>query len=260
MKENSMKVSFLTFNLRFGLADDGENSWENRRQAVERLMAAHRPDFLAVQEANVFQAEFLARLMPDYLLAGVRQDAPRFWQNNVILSAPGWDLSSFRHFYLSATPEIPSRFADSRWPRQCTVGSYEKAGTRIVVADTHFDFAENVQKRSASLIMERLSVYDSPVVLMGDFNASPSSACYRMLTGEGSPGSEPLKDVFDSCDSDFNSGTHHGFTGRADCEKGRIDWVLYRGFAGVAEKAIIRDSCCGRYPSDHFPVKAVLEI
>ncbi|MBI5844647.1 MAG: endonuclease/exonuclease/phosphatase family protein [Deltaproteobacteria bacterium] len=255
-----MRVSFLTLNLRFGLANDGENSWENRKAAVESLLDAHRPDFLAVQEANVFQAGFLAEVLPGYLVTGVRPDAPRFWQNNVIYSASGWNLSSFLHFYLSATPEIPSRFAESRWPRQCTIGCYERDGREMVIGDTHFDFAECVQTRSAGLIMDKLSGYSCPTVLMGDFNARPLSPCYRVFTASGEKCDRPLTDVFDQSDPDFNSGTHHGFTGSADPDKGRIDWIFQRGFSGVAEKAIIRDSFEGRYPSDHFPVKAVLEI
>lgn len=255
-----MKISFMSFNLRFGLAQDGENSWEHRREAVKQLLEAHRPDFLAVQEANIFQAGEISSMLPGYGANGVRRPAPRFWQNNVIYSAAAWTETFREHFFLSATPGIPSRFPQSKWPRQCTLGVYSRKGLSVVVADTHFDFAESVQVRSAKLLMERLSRHDCPAVLMGDFNAAPESACYGVLTGQAAEGGTPLTDVFDSCDPDFVSGTHHGFTGEANCKIGRIDWILCRGFGNIAEKRIIRDSCCGRYPSDHFPVWAALEI
>ncbi len=256
-----MIVGFMTLNLRFGLAADGENAWDRRKESLAGIVCRHAVDFLAVQEANAFQAAFLGQALQGWGMIGVREPAPRFWQNNVIFYAPGWGLESFRHFYLSPTPDTPSRFMESRWPRQCSLGVFSREGKTVAVAGTHFDFAESVQVRSARLVLKRLAEHRCPAVLMGDFNARPEGACYGELTGAacGLP-EAAFKDVFDPGEPDFSAGTHHGFTGVPNPEKGRIDWILYRGFRRLVEKEVIRDKAHGRYPSDHFPVKALFEI
>jgi len=40
----------------------------------------------------------------------------------------------------------------------------------------------------------------------------------------------------------------------------RIDWIFYRGAVKALESETIVRSQDGRYPSDHFPVLAVLEL
>ena len=67
-----------------------------------------------------------------------------------------------------------------------------------------------------------------------------------------------MVDTFRSVDPsrDRGEGTRHGFRGGTGGE--RIDWILAsRDFKAVAA-GIERNSRNGRYPSDHFPVTAVL--
>ncbi|MGH9721268.1 MAG: endonuclease/exonuclease/phosphatase family protein, partial [Bryobacteraceae bacterium] len=52
-------------------------------------------------------------------------------------------------------------------------------------------------------------------------------------------------------------GTFHGFSSRPGAR--RIDWIFYRGPFRVTEAETVTRSDQGRYPSDHFPVTAVLE-
>jgi mRNA deadenylase 3'-5' endonuclease subunit Ccr4 len=50
----------MTFNIRYGLADDGENRWENRKSLVIERIRAFDPDLLGLQECrDDFQAEFI---------------------------------------------------------------------------------------------------------------------------------------------------------------------------------------------------------
>ena len=51
-------------------------------------------------------------------------------------------------------------------------------------------------------------------------------------------------------------GTFHGFRGGSDGEK--IDTILMTGAWTVESAAILRTSKGDRYPSDHYPVTAVL--
>ncbi len=249
-------LSVLTLNLRFGLADDGANSWDSRKEIFPSLLAKYREDFIGFQEANDFQIEFIDNILTEYNFIGKRSPAPVFWQNNVIFYKKTWNCIFHEHFFLSPTPFIPSRLRDSRWPRQCTMGIFQNRGRRVILVNTHFDFNATVQKKSAEIIMTRLMrlPFDLPVIIMGDFNAPPQSPCYIFFTegGGGEALNIPvLKDVF----SKPFPGTHHGFTGNTNGDY--IDWILFRGKLKLQEKRAIHDKINGKYPSDHFPVSAL---
>ena len=84
-------IHIIDLNLRFGLADDGPNSWTQRRRAYPELLKAWPADFYTFQEANDFQVEELAALLPEYSCIGRREPAPEDWQHNIIFDpqAPG---------------------------------------------------------------------------------------------------------------------------------------------------------------------------
>lgn len=245
------KLSVLTLNLRFGLADDGDNSWPHRKHILPALFRNYPTDIVGLQEANDFQIAYMDHILADHEFIGKRSPAPRFWQNNIIFYKKTWKCVYHDHFFLSPTPDIPSRFRDSRWPRQCTIGMFAADDRKIICATTHFDFTETVQVNSARLILERLASLPPgvPVILMGDFNAAPSSSCHLIFTGEGVKNQPSnFKNVFKKP----YPATYHGFTGRVDGEC--IDWILYRGRIMAENCKVILDSFNGRYPSDHFPV------
>lgn len=250
--------SVLTLNLRFGLADDGPNNWQYREKIFPLLLAKYRADFIGFQEANDFQVDYLDSILAEYNFIGKRSPSPAFWQNNIIFYNKAWQCVYKEHFFLSPTPTLPSRFQDSLWPRQCTIGIFKKDRHQVICANTHFDFEVSVQNKSAKLILERLSHLPSgvPAVLLGDFNASPSSACHKIFTGEGRQPSDTgqyFKNVF----KEPFAGTHHGFTGQAGGEQ--IDWILFRGKVTPKENRVIREAVDGIYPSDHFPLWASFE-
>ena len=238
----------MSLNLRFGLAEDGPNNWELRDAAYPELLKQYPCDFYAFQEANDFQITFLAGLLPNHEYIGQRWPAPKFWQNNVIFHHRRWRRLNCQHFYLSETPDIPSQFSRSRWPRQCTMGTFADSNRQLTVINTHFDFDADVQRLSAMLIGKRLDTMAPglPAVLMGDLNAGPGSSCMQVFTAD---------DVnFRSALWPPPAGTHHGFTGQAKDEA--IDWILYRGALKALHAEVITSRYCGYYPSDHFPLTA----
>jgi endonuclease/exonuclease/phosphatase family metal-dependent hydrolase len=52
--------------------------------------------------------------------------------------------------------------------------------------------------------------------------------------------------------------TQHGFAGVPT--KGRIDWILTTSEFRILDVSIVYDQEAGRYPSDHFPLWADLEL
>ncbi len=243
--------SVMTVNLRFGLAEDGPNNWIYRKNSFQGLFNAYQPDFIAMQEANDFQIDYFQKILKPYRYIGKRLQAPTGWQDNVIFYRTTWRCRQKEQFYLSETPSIPSMLPESRWPRQCVYGVFEKEGRELVCANTHFDFVDSVQVRSAQIILEKLSRFPAgiPVVLMGDFNNRPFSNAYLEFTSPEKT-ADTLSEIFQA----NTACTHHAFTG--ECKGGHIDWILYRGPLENTHKHVIDEKFEDKYPSDHFPVHA----
>ncbi|MDX9785282.1 MAG: endonuclease/exonuclease/phosphatase family protein [Desulfobacterales bacterium] len=251
--------SILTLNLRFGLAQDGPNGWEFRKKSLKKLLDRYPTDFAGFQEVNDFQFDFIADALGKNVSSiGRRISAPDAWQNNVIFYRNPWQCVHRDHFYLSSTPDIPSRFQRSKWPRQCTVGMFQKGSERVICVNTHFDFDAEVQADSARVILDRMLSLpvNVPVVLFGDFNAVPGSPCYRVLTekhADRPANARVFKEVF--CRP--YPATHHGFTGKTD--GAHIDWVLFEGALSPISCTVLQQKFDGRYPSDHYPLVTFFE-
>ncbi len=253
MQRLEADFSVMTLNLRFGLADDGPNRWEIRKERLLLLFERYRPTFIGFQEANTFQIDFLCGILPGYKYIGKRSPAPPFWQNNLLFYPDSWRCSWADHFFLSQTPDIPSRFPESRWPRQCTLGVFTQKTHSLVCLSTHLDFDATVQTKSVRIILERLKSAPIlfPVVLMGDFNATPDSPCHAALTDPKGPGDGRLPPFINAFKAPYPP-TFHGFSGKG--KKGHIDWILYRGGLAPVRSRVITDAFKGGYPSDHFPL------
>ena len=251
-------VSVLSLNLRFALADDGPNRWDYRKESVVKLFDEQGPDFIATQEANDFQIDFLAQNLSEYDYIGKRHPAPKFWQDNVLFYRKTIVCKDDVHFFLSATPHIPSRSFGSAYPRQATLGLFDLNSQPLICIDTHFDFETPAQMGAARVIKEQLLSYDDeiPTILMGDFNAAPESLCYQWLTGKEVDGENGL-DFNETFKMPYPS-TFHRFTGKPTGDY--IDWILYRGPLRLRACEVLQGPVDGIYPSDHFPVKAVFEL
>jgi endonuclease/exonuclease/phosphatase family metal-dependent hydrolase len=252
------RVSVLSLNLRFGLADDGPNAWDHRKESVVRLFKEHGPDLIATQEANDFQIDFLAQNLSAYTYIGRRRPAPRFWQDNILFYRKTIVCEDCVHFFLSETPHIPSRSFGSRFPRQASLGLFDVNGQRLICINTHFDFENPAQMGAVRVIKEQLSAYSDeiPTILMGDFNATPESPCYQWLTGQEVDGETGLN-FNETFETPYPS-TLHRFTGKP--AGGYIDWILFRGPLRLEEYGVLQEPVEGIYPSDHFPVTAVFEL
>jgi len=239
-----MNISIMTFNLRFGLAEDGDNAWLLRKPLVEKLLRKYPADFIGFQESNHFQTEFLASVLSDHRFVGWHNREVERWQSDPIYFHDSWKCLRHQHRFLSETPAVESRLPGSKWPRQCVLGLFEKDNRQVILANTHFDFDEDIQKKSAEILLGFLEDYppDIPVVITGDFNANPGSQAYSVFMNAG----------FSEVSQDRYATTFHGFSGK---ETGRhIDWILYRGDLTLTQSEIIIESSAGRFPSDHYPV------
>ena len=70
-------IKVMSFNIRYGLADDGENHWNNRKSLALARIQAFGPDLLGLQECrDDAQADFIRASLPDYHFFGIHREGP----------------------------------------------------------------------------------------------------------------------------------------------------------------------------------------
>lgn len=279
-------LKVMSFNIRYGLADDGEDRWEKRREMVFEVIRKQRPDLIGMQEALRFQIDEILKAVPGLDEVGVgRDDGKAKGEFSVILYRKDrFKLDEHGTFWLSDTPEVPgSRHWGNTIPRICTWGRFVEtkgdgsasanvsAGPGFYMFNTHLDHqSQPAREKGLKLILERIAAraHPEPFVLTGDFNASEDNPVLTYALGAtpetapagGKAATRPrLVDTFRVAHPDEQvAGTFNGFKGRTGGDK--IDYILVPPGIKVREAEIIRDHHGDRYPSDHFPLTATLAI
>src|SRR4030042_4490462 len=66
IKADGLELRVMSFNIRYGSADDGENRWEKRMEMVFDLLRSHHSDVVGLQEALRFQIDEIRKAVPLY--------------------------------------------------------------------------------------------------------------------------------------------------------------------------------------------------
>ncbi|MEM7234791.1 MAG: endonuclease/exonuclease/phosphatase family protein [Planctomycetota bacterium] len=271
----SVAVKVMSFNIRYGTARDGENSWPKRRELVFDVIRKRQPDVVGLQEALHFQIQEILSTLPDYESFGVgRNDgktkgeyAAVLYRKSVLRRVDG------STFWLSDTP---AKVASTSWgnttTRICTWAGFEhrRTGVPFTLYNVHLDHrSQKSRERAVELVAQKIRsrARTEASVVIGDFNAAETNPAVRYLKGEipraseGGPNvpSPKFVDTFrvlHPAASDV--GTFNSWRGRKTGSK--IDYVLAPSWVRVLEASIVHDMKDGRCPSDHFPVSARLLI
>jgi endonuclease/exonuclease/phosphatase family metal-dependent hydrolase len=249
----------MTFNIRVPLDSDGPNRWEARRDLVVDMLRAEAPDVIGTQELFKHQGNEIVERLPQYVWFGIgRRGDDDDEHMGVFYRQDRLRLLASGNFWLSDTPDVPgSRTWGNVYPRMVTWARFERVGdgATFTLYNTHLPYRnedEAARLRSAQLIRSRIAAWpaDQNIIVTGDFNATPASAVYSILT-------ETFSDAWlDARERSGPENTFHNFTGNADR---RIDWILVRGPKVRSVKTVTTRNA-ERYPSDHFPVIAELEL
>ena len=274
--DGPLEVSVMSFNIRYGTADDGENRWQNRRQMVFGLVGKYDPDVVGLLVALGFQIEEICKALPRYaMIGGGRDDGKTKGEYSAILyRRERFEVEQGGTFWLSDTPEVPGSITwGNACTRICTWARFieRKTGKTFYHYNLHLDhISQPSREKSVVLLAERIRnrKNSDPLVVTGDFNAGENNQAILFLKGKTTvPGKDnanvenpiPMVDTFRVLHPDANDvGTFNGFKG--DCTGDKIDFVLTTSDVQALDAQIIRDNVDGRYPSDHFPVTARIRL
>jgi endonuclease/exonuclease/phosphatase family metal-dependent hydrolase len=261
-----LRVTAITFNIRYSTEADGLNRWDLRRDQARAMLLREAADFIGMQEVLPEQLAFLQESLSDYaVLSRSREvDPARGEAVPLFYRRDRWKLDPERHgtFWLSETPDVPgSKSWQSSLPRVATWARLTDAtsGRAVWVYNTHFDHqSERARIEAARLIARRLAERnsDEPVLVMGDLNATSSNEAVRTFV---TPPVQ-LVDAYRAAHPEgAEPGTFHAFTGRRD--GGRIDYLFASPTLSlrIVDARVLYDNHKGRYVSDHFPVLTTVE-
>ncbi len=276
MEDCSVRV--MSFNIR-GASHrrDGVNLWEHRAGMNVQTIKRYGPDLIGFQEFQNENLEVYKRELPGY----ARLPGPVYGTGVVEeFAAIFYDPERFEEldsggFWLSETPDEYSATWGNEVIRSANwaVLRCRENGVAFLHVNTHLDHvSEPARIEGNRLILrqtqETLANHgDPPTIVTGDFNCRPGSPPYQVFEEAG------FTDTFRAAGNEDADGayTFHAFRGKhlspGDTDKptGRIDWILIHDDAGritVRSHEIVCDGDeeTGRYPSDHYPVVAELEL
>ncbi|MEE6128966.1 endonuclease/exonuclease/phosphatase family protein [Chryseobacterium arthrosphaerae] len=258
----SQDLTVMSFNIRLNVESDKENAWPQRKQDVADLLTYYHPDYFGVQEALPEQMKDLKTGLKNYNYIGVgRDDGKEQGEFSAIFYDTGrLDVVKSGTFWLSETPEKPSKGWDAALNRICTYAVFKdkKSKKEFLAMNLHFDHVGNVARvKSSELILKKikeLNPKNLPVTLSGDFNLTDDSEPIKIL-------SKNMKDTF------YHSETkHYGPVGTFtafnvnEIPKDRIDYIFTKGFTIRSHRHINDRRENLLYPSDHFPVIVNLSL
>lgn len=250
----------MTFNVRYPNPDDGPNYWENRKDLVVETIRQYDPDVIGMQELVDSQGVFLDERLEEYAWFGVGRDGAHGDEHmGVFYKRDKLFPLETGNFWLSETPEVPGSMSwDVSLPRMVTWARFRRpSGEEFYFYNTHFPHRREdaaARYEAAKVIVadlrRRVPAF-AKLVITGDFNSAADSDVHELFSTE-------LTDAWESgAERAGTETTSSGWTGRT--EGRRIDWILYRGDWKATKVETVNYHRGERYPSDHYPVFAVVE-
>jgi len=294
----SEPIAVLSINVRLSVVNDGVDSWANRKELLLSVVKERNYDFIGGQEVcidpndDLNQVKYLTDNLPEYgCLYLCREKDPAKGEGAPILYRKDrWepDADDQGTYWLSDTPDLPGSVTwegQSTCPRVVTGALFherdadaKRTGLSLYVYSTHLDHVgELARQKSAALIFDRFEQRknkDVPMILIGDFNCGERSPVVRFVKGEtvvlGGESKTPtvkMLDTFREVWPDEKSvATFHGFNGPRYDSSGtveigdKIDYIFVTPHLKSLEAEIIRTNNNGRYPTDHYPIRATVQF
>lgn len=255
----------MTYNIRLDTPADGQNAWPFRRDFLLAQILVLRPAILGMQEVMPNQRSDLERQLPGYaFIGGGRDDGKLAGEASPIaIDRRIFRIQESGTFWLSPTPEHPSRGWDAAYPRIASWARLSRRTDRatLLVVNTHWDHEsrlarDNSGKLLASWILHNRRPADE-VLLLGDFNAVATDPAFQFLLTPKAG----LRDSREAAERG-TAGPNFSFNAfSALAQDGRlIDHLFVSAGLRIIQHMIISEHDQGKVPSDHYPVVALFTL
>ena len=267
-KENEIKI--MSFNVRTKTSnDEGINHWDQRKEACVAVVKDHKPTIIGYQEAQ-YNSQWVYlknQLAADYEAYGVnRSDGKESGSGEVV--GIMWDPKIVKKievgtFWLSETPEKPSRSWGMTMNRTATWGHFEHiaTGKEFFYINTHLPltndkYGETPKIEGMKLIAKKFKEYKGDVdalFLSGDLNVDATHDAIKEIK-------DFMRNARTYANRTDSYGTTNGFSDPN--KKGMIDHIYYnKELKNPIEYQTIRDTYNGvKFVSDHYPIYTIIRL
>lgn len=252
----AQSITVMSYNIRSSTKNeqDGEHGWVHRKEAAVKMLMAEKPDIVGMQEEMPDQeAYFREHLSALYDGVAISRDPANREDEAcaIFYNKEKFDLIRTNTFWLSETPNEPSRGWDGKYKRIVTYVFVKdkKTGQQYLAFNTHLDHKGVVaREKSLQLIADSAIAIggDSvPMFVMGDLNVLPDAP-------ELAPMWQTMKLAQYEAARTDSMYTFHGYQEG----KGKlIDYIFYRN-ASALEFRVLTNGFGVPYLSDHYPIVA----
>ncbi|MBP3496964.1 MAG: endonuclease/exonuclease/phosphatase family protein [Alistipes sp.] len=261
------EVKVMSFNVRLNTTEDNyRNEWFYRKEAVIEVIEDHKPSVIGFQEAEYTDQWIYIKsaLEKDYDGWGVdRKNGEENPENGETMGIL-YDKAKVKKidggtFWLSGTPDQPSKGWDAACERTATWGIFEHiaTGKKFCYINTHLDHKGTTARiEGMKLIVKKFKEYNPDgyvQFLTGDLNVKANHEAldvlkdYMVNTRSAAP-----KDKTD------NDRTYNGFS----TSGGSVIDHIYctKGMEVVEYHTIDENYGSAEYVSDHYPIYAIIKM
>lgn len=255
----AQQLNVATYNLRFDNPNDKGNLWKDRSPHLINQIKFHQMDIIGTQEGLFHQLEEMKNALAfPYIGVGRDKGGKEGEFSSVFYNPEKLIYLEGDTFWLSETPEKPSKGWDAALNRVCTWGKFrtKKGKKEFYVFNIHYDhIGQEAREQSSKLVLRKIKEINKnnlPVIFMGDFNVTPDNPAYLSILDNSD-----FKDsrLVSQLPSIGNQGTFNGFNWEK-LPEGIIDHIFVSPKIKVHRHGILTDNYGLKYPSDHFPVMA----
>lgn len=254
----------MTFNIRYDNPSDSLNGWAYRKDVVADVIRASGIDLLGTQEVLVHQLNDLKERLPEYQVVGVgREDGKEKGEYSAVFYRKDrFEALDSGWFWLSETPQVAgSKGWDGACERIATwvILKEKTTGRALFFINTHLDHVGTVARReSVALILGRVEALSKglPVIVSGDFNATPDSEVFHGMTASG--GLHHARALSEHVSG--LSGTFHDFGRIAPEDRPLIDYIFLTDDFTVQTYEALPEKRDNVYVSDHVPVVVNIKL
>lgn len=280
----AQNITVASYNIRNQNGKDAANGngWEQRYPWICSLIGFECIDIFGAQEVLSGQKEDMLRMLPEYdcIYAGRDDGRDQGEGSPIFYRRERFQVLDSGWFWMSETPDVPSKGWDAALPRICTWGKFRdrQTGKRLWFFNLHMDHRGiEARRHAAELVTRRIHEWcrkNETVFLTGDFNVDQDNEIYSIFTASGK-----LSDSYETAQK------RHAPNGTANTfdpdlfTKSRIDHIFIAGKLSVISYGILTETYRSlpdentedftsenfpeevmlrkykaRIPSDHFPV------
>lgn len=236
------RLRIMTFNMsRTNIPSEGVNLWEYRVAAMQEYWIGLNLDLLCMQEPQKNDLIDFLSGMPGYAIVGRGRNSgvESGEYEPIIYNTKAIRVEDFGYFWLSETPDTPSKSWGTICIRMATWAILRdiRTGERFILINTHLDHGQDqCKEKQMDVVKTRMAKLKAkypelPVILTGDMNSLPNSACYNLATYNSEP---HMKDSWVIAETNVGTGKTNGskridyifVTDEISCEKCETDLSL----------------------------------